>query len=73
MDKDIDCDFTTEIVCPYCGEEHLDSWEKDKDTFDGSLDDEECQRCGKTFEVQRNGEITYSTSKVTPNNKPQEG
>lgn len=61
--EEIDHDFTNEIVCPYCGEEYGDSWEKEKDTFDGPLDDEECQSCGKEFQVQRNGSITYSTSR----------
>ena len=60
-EKEIETDFTQELVCPYCGYEDTDSWEYDQNTFDGVLGDIECGECGKTFHAQRNGEITYST------------
>ena len=64
-EKEIDHDYTKEIICPYCGYEHGDSWEKSNDVFDGDLPDMECDDCNKTFSVYRNGEITYSTSPRT--------
>lgn len=50
---------TEEIVCPYCGYEHQDSWEMEDD--DGDID---CDECGKTFYFTRNVEVTYSTSRI---------
>lgn len=48
--------YTEEIVCPYCGHVHQNSFEltKDEDTM-------ECENCNKEFEYVRNIEITYST------------
>lgn len=58
MSEPIDCEFTKELVCPYCGYEHSDSYELDSDhSMTG------CDHCGKEFEYFRNIEITYSTYK----------
>lgn len=60
--KEIDCDFTKEIVCPHCGYEHQDSWEWGPDT--GEYDSEgECGECGKAFIWSRYIETTYNTRK----------
>lgn len=62
---EIDHEFTDEVVCPYCGREHCDSWEY---SDDGT---EECNDCGKTFNYTRNVTVEYSTSKLcTENNEP---
>lgn len=55
----IDCEYTDEIVCPYCGEEFTDSWE-----FEPDMDTIDCYECGMEFKYERNVSVTYSTSKV---------
>lgn len=51
------CYGTMEVVCPFCGEEHTDSWElNDSDTVD-------CD-CGGRYEVQRERTISYITKPV---------
>lgn len=56
---EINCSYTHEIVCPYCGYEFSDSWE----IGDGDQDIGEmvCHNCEKTFLAYRNVEVTYST------------
>lgn len=58
MEKEFEYEFTDEIVCPYCGHEHIDSWEQpdEVDSFD-------CHECFMDFKMKRNVEITYSTYK----------
>ncbi len=57
-----------EIVCPYCGYDHKDSWE-----FFGGRDrecvDMECLNpdCEKKFTAIQNVKITYSTKKIENN------
>ena len=63
MCEDIDCDYTNEIVCPYCGHEKTNSWEYDGD--DGEI---ECDECGMKFAYVRNVSVDYSTSKLCKEN-----
>ena len=58
-EKEIDHDYTNEIVCPYCGYEHGDSWEVSDD--EGKMD---CHSCEKEFKYQRDITIDYSTQKI---------
>ena len=51
-----DTDYTSEIICPWCGYVHSDCFEWD----DG---ENECHDCGRKFDVTRNAEITYSTER----------
>lgn len=48
--------LTSNIICPHCGYEHLDSWEMD----DGEY---ECD-CGGSYVVERIITVEYSTYKV---------
>jgi transposase len=48
--------YSSEIVCPYCGYTHNNSYELIED--EGIL---ECENCGREFEYERNIEITYNT------------
>jgi transcription elongation factor Elf1 len=58
MTKEIDCNFTREIICPWCGHEKSNSWEyPDYDT-------EICGVCGNKFDYYRNVSVTYSTEKL---------
>ena len=52
-----DTDCTNEIVCPWCGYEHSDSWEMG----DGET---ECHDCGRKFETEKDVTVTYSTSRI---------
>ena len=52
-----DHSYTNEVVCPWCGHEHRDSWEMS----DGET---ECHDCERSFEIERQVDVTYSTSKL---------
>lgn len=54
--EEIDCEFNKEIVCPYCGYEHGDSWE-----FKENNGEMVCDGCEKKFNWKRDIEVTYST------------
>lgn len=47
------------IKCPYCDWEDKDSWEFGEDS--GTYT---CGSCEKEFNVERNVEVTYSTSRI---------
>jgi hypothetical protein len=61
--SDIDHEHTQEIVCPGCCHIQSDSWEwgNGEGDFDG-----ECGECEMTFRWSRHVSITYSTSKIEP-------
>jgi len=61
MSKYIDHDNTDEIVCPYCGYKHSDSWDYQNDDI-GLI---ECGSCNKEFYAYREITVTYSTEKPT--------
>lgn len=56
--REIDHEYTENIVCPYCGYE-------DEDSFEQYVDEDEklisCDSCNKKFYATRNIEVTYST------------
>lgn len=56
--EELDHKHTQEVVCPWCGYEHGDSWEIGFD--DG---EDECCECGKQFHYVRDINVTYSTYK----------
>lgn len=60
----IDCEYTREIVCPYCGYKYSDSWEVD--FGEGAEGDTEidCISCDESFSVSRMVEVTYSSRKI---------
>lgn len=51
--------YEKEIKCPYCDYEFSDSWEYDDDTTELT-----CSSCDKEFNVERNVEVTYCTSRI---------
>ena len=55
---DGDTDYTDEIVCPWCGYVHSDSWELSHDE-----DTTECSDCGNDIDYVREVVISYRTSK----------
>lgn len=57
---EIDCSYTDEAVCPWCGYVHTDTWECF--LYGGSDETEiECDECQKSFIVYRNVSVHYST------------
>ena len=47
---------TSEIKCPICGYEEIDSWE-----YDSNYGEIKCGGCGSTLEWSREIEVLYST------------
>lgn len=59
MDKEIDCEYTDDVVCPYCGH-HMDG-----DIGDGpSTGEQECDKCEKKFDCTPSYSVSYTTMKV---------
>ncbi len=57
--KEIDHTNTDEMVCPYCGHTHSDSWELVYDS-----ETTECNACDTEFRYEREKIYSYSTSKI---------
>ncbi len=57
MEDELYTSGTDLITCPWCGYEERDSFEIDDGNF-------ECNSCGKTYRVDHDVVVTYSTSKV---------
>ena len=55
--NEYDHKYTDEIICPYCGYEHHDSWEV---TGGGDMN---CDECGKEFYYCENITVDYCTEK----------
>jgi transcription elongation factor Elf1 len=55
----IDHEYTDNIVCPYCGHEHIDSWEYDCNDAEAY-----CGGCGEEFSYERIIQINYTTRKL---------
>lgn len=64
-EKDIDHEYTKEIVCPYCGCEFTDSWEYSSDDEDLGLIECYNEECGKSFYAYRDIDISYVTEEAT--------
>ena len=62
MEKEIDCSYTDEIVCPHCGYEFSDSWELPMKR-DGDNTEIECDECQKKFTVYLSVTYAYSSDK----------
>jgi hypothetical protein len=63
IEEEIDCDYNSEPVCPYCGYHKDGAWELGLGG-DGDDIDVECGDCGETYRIILNLEITYSTEKL---------
>mgnify|MGYP000032418711 CR=1 FL=1 len=61
--REIDHEYTNEIVCPWCGYEFSDSWELGNGGECTEL--EECPDCEKEFYASRIITVEYSTQKAT--------
>jgi hypothetical protein len=63
MEKEIDCSYTDEVVCPYCGFEFGDSYELFEFNFRDYIEGLECDECKKEFNVERCVEVTFNSYK----------
>lgn len=64
MNEPIDCDYTDEAVCPYCGHQHEDSHE----FFPRNQEDTTafCYKCEKEFSLTRHISVHYSSEPKKP-------
>jgi formylmethanofuran dehydrogenase subunit E len=56
--KDDKHENSDEIICPFCGEETSDSWERSNE------DEIECSECCNTFHYSRDIVVTYCSNKI---------
>lgn len=62
MSKEIETEYTKNIVCPYCGEE-IEDWH-DMEINDDTEDETTCGNCGKEFVfVAHIGEWSFNSFK----------
>ncbi len=54
---ELDTDFTDEIVCPWCGYEHGDSWEFKEG-------EHQCGDCDRKFLMIKHVAVHYSTERL---------
>ena len=54
--EEFDTSYTEELVCPYCGYEHSDSWE-----IGDSENSSTCNNCDKNFKFDQQISRTFST------------
>ena len=60
--KNIEHNYTDEVVCPYCGKKSRESYEY----FSSNTDEDveiDCDECGNTFVATRMVSVSYSTIK----------
>lgn len=58
-DTAFDCDYTRDIVCPYCGYRHPDSHEISWN--EEGCGETECGRCDKSFHWSCSVSVSYCT------------
>ena len=56
---DIDCYGTDDIVCPWCGA-HMEATDF---CLDGRAEDYDCDDCDRTFYVEPDYSVTYTTTR----------
>jgi len=61
--EDIDCDYTSDLVCPYCGYKNEPDSECDTEIFEESYETE-CVECEKHFMVVATCTINYSSEPI---------
>ena len=59
--KELDCSFEPEIVCPFCGYRDRDSWESDVDEGGCEV---ECGNCGRSFYASAYVETSYCSTPI---------
>lgn len=59
---EIDHEYTTNVVCPWCGHEFSDCFE-----WPDSDDGDDCTECGKRYSYYREVSISYVSKKEVDN------
>jgi len=59
--NEIEHDYTDEVVCPWCGYEHADSWERNMNNGSESMD--WCEECGGQMSITCHIDVSYTTGK----------
>lgn len=67
--EEFDTEYTDEIVCPWCGHEHEDSWDHFS-SYGCNTCEFDCDSCGKTIYVEQIVKVTYSSSKEESKQPP---
>jgi hypothetical protein len=57
---ELETEYTSDIICPHCGEEYGDSWEYNDD--DGETLN--CISCGEPFHLSVDFNVSYTTKKL---------
>lgn len=57
--REVDCDYTEEVVCPHCGHVSGDSWELDGEDGEGF-----CDVCNASYRWIRHVSVAYSTRRA---------
>ena len=60
MSAEIDHEYTSNPICPHCGQKESDAWELH--LGDGDQVEQECD-CGKSYIITCNVSVSYSTEK----------
>jgi hypothetical protein len=56
--------YNREPICPYCGNAEKDAWDIDFGDMEGEVEND-CGKCGETYIITRNIEVTYTTSPIS--------
>ncbi len=64
MSNEIDHEYTSNIVCPYCGAEDEESYHYLSDEWENDDIAIDCGNCNKEFSMSYQKDVTYSTFKV---------
>ena len=59
--KEYNCDYQTEIVCPYCGKVVSDSWEYREGVEPNQDTEIQCPNCDEDFFFSFDVSVTYSS------------
>ena len=61
--SELNLKYNREPICPYCGNTYHDAWEIwSASDGDGATEEVDCD-CGKSYVIELNIDITYSTYK----------
>jgi ribosomal protein L37AE/L43A len=63
-EKEIDTEYTSDPVCPWCGHKYADAWELNLNDGDDTV--LECGECEKSFKATAYISVDYCTQKWSP-------
>ena len=58
-ENDLNTTSRVDVVCPYCGFIHDDSWEFSRQSHTGW-----CRECDREFRLSADQRVTYTTAKL---------